>query len=143
MKVFMARGAVDFGSLYEEFWKNRMEMRGCEMIELPVGVIPNRVIYGSVLYGWEKKYIFPLIDKCDFILALPRVNVKYKAYKGKLSEGVVYEAYYGLLTGKTVVTVELVDDNVRKLNLEDLEEYKKSNKNILAGLNLLEQDYGH
>jgi len=136
MKIFLARSYVDFGSPYEKQWVEKVNdiWKDCYIIEFPDN-IPKIPMYGTVLFEWEKDFLFPLIRDSDIVFAIPSENVKYGKYKGKFGAGVILEIAYALMIGKKVMG--LINGCIRYITLEDLDGYKK-NKNIKMSLDMLE-----
>lgn len=140
--IFFSRSYIDYESEYEQEWiKNIKESwKSCYIIPIPKNLEKQQhMMYGDILYEFEKEHFFPLIYEADLIVAAPAWNTKYKKNRGKFSAGVILEIYYAIKQGKRIVG--LVNNDMRDINIKDTEEYY-NNKNIKIGIDRINEfDY--
>ena len=123
-KIFFARAYHDYGTVHENDTINRIKEKWnpCEIIQLPnVESIEKElnIKYGNGLLKKESEYFFPLIDNCDIFVMCPIDSENNKDGskrndKGKLTEGVKFEALYSLGTKKEVYKID--SDNIIQIN---------------------------
>lgn len=115
--VFFARAMQDYGTDYEQTWIENIEADSCSIIDFSkVNELINNddkyKVYGKDLYEVERKYFFPLIDQCNYVVAAPAMR------RGQFTAGVIIEIEYALSIGKKVFGI--VDGIMKQITIEDL-----------------------
>lgn len=88
----------------------------------------------EVLYQYEKKYFFPLIDQCDFVVAAEAWN---HARRGKYTAKVIVEMGYALGVGKKVFGINIENWEIREIIKEEFNKIKKEKENEITFLKFL------
>lgn len=139
MKIFYARAYIDYNTQFE--YDNIKLIKGSfgeDIIKIPILEHTPYEKYGKGLYEKEKKHFFPLIDECD-IFIMSSINNELnkdrskRSDKGKLTEGVKFEALYALSIGKEVYKI---DEN----KITQIKSIRKSEE-LIKSIYLLNKKY--
>ena len=86
------------------------------------------------LYGLERKYYFPIIDRCDFVIAAEAWN---HPRRGKYTTKVIVEMEYALLKGKKVFGINISDWAIKEITGDDLIKIRKEKEDEIVFLDFL------
>lgn len=117
--VYFARSMKDYGTAYEKQWIDNISDNVIDISEAikQIRKEDKYKVYGEDLYTVELKYFFPLIDKCDYVVAAPAWN---HLRRGKFTAGVVIEIQYALSIGKKVFGI--VNGTMKQITEDDINE---------------------
>jgi len=134
--IFFARAYHDYGTEYENdiIKKIKEKWNNCDIIQLPkIEEIEkeSNIKYGQGLLEKERDYFFPLINECDIFVMCP-INNEFnkdgskRTDKGKLTEGVRFEALHALSIGKQLYHI----DSYRTTQIKTINELEELIKSI-------------
>lgn len=147
--IFFAM-AIQDGGKFGEKWKEKIidNFGPCEVIDL--NAVYKQILYDDngvpfyggewrgweFLYQYEKKYFFPLIDECDFVVSAEAWN---HARRGKYTAKVIVEMEYALLKEKKVFGINIEDWTFKEITKENIIDIKKEKENEITFLKFLER----
>jgi hypothetical protein len=151
-KIFLAKAVQDdVRGNYLIMWKEKIKdtfsnSNIVDLIEVEKQIVKDdngMPFYGvewrgwKVLYQYEKKYFFPIIDDCDFLIAAESWS---HPRRGKYTARVIIEMEYALEIGKKVFGISISDWEIKKITKEDLIKIRQEKEDEIVFLDFLRRN---